>query len=117
MNELDPLLHQPLRTQLVAFLAGAGEQTFTDLKRQLGVSDGNLDAHLKKLLAADYIAVRKDSGNGRPQSLYVLTNNGRNALNTYVQALQSLLPIGNSANSAPGANKGLSLPAGTLALE
>ena len=40
MEELDPLLHQPLRTQLVAFLAGAGEQTFSDLKRQLNVSDG-----------------------------------------------------------------------------
>lgn len=43
MEELDSLLHQPLRTQLVAFLAGAGEQTFSDLKRQLGVSDGNLE--------------------------------------------------------------------------
>ena len=34
------------------------KQTFSDLKRQLAVSDGNLDAHLKKLLAADYVAVR-----------------------------------------------------------
>jgi predicted ArsR family transcriptional regulator len=93
MEELDPLLHQPLRTQLVAFLAGAGEQTFSDLKRQLGVSDGNLDAHLKKLLAADYVAVRKEIGAGRPQSYFVLTPTGLAALTTYVQALQRLLPL------------------------
>lgn len=99
MDELDPLLHQPLRTQLVAFLAGAGEQTFSDLKRQLGVSDGNLDAHLKKLVAADYIAVRKETGHGRPQSLFVLTPAGRAALAGYVRALQRLLPL----TPAPGA--------------
>lgn len=93
MEELDPLLHQPLRTQLVAFLAGAGEQTFSDLKRQLGVSDGNLDAHLKKLLAADYVAVRKEIGSGRPQSFFVLTPAGLAALANYVQALQRLLPL------------------------
>ena len=104
MEELDPLLHQPLRTQLVAFLAGAGEQTFSDLKRQLGVSDGNLDAHLKKLLAAGYVASRKETGNGRPQSYFVLTPNGLGALQNYVLALQRLLPISHDADpvAAPG---------------
>lgn len=100
MEELDSLLHQPLRTQLVAFLAGAGEQTFSDIKRQLGVSDGNLDAHLKKLLAADYVAVRKETGNGRPQSFYVLTPGGLSALQAYVQALHRLLPISREASDA-----------------
>lgn len=93
MEELDALLHQPLRTQLVAFLAAAGELTFSDLKRQLEVSDGNLDAHLKKLLAADYVAVRKEFGNGRPQSFFVLTPTGLAALQTYVQRLQKLLSL------------------------
>lgn len=102
MEELDPLLHQPLRTQLVAFLAGAGEQTFSDLKRQLAVSDGNLDAHLKKLLAADYVAVRKESGNGRPQSFFTLTPAGLAALNAYVQALQRLLPLAGERDARQG---------------
>jgi predicted ArsR family transcriptional regulator len=93
MEELDALLHQPLRTQLVAYLAAAGELTFSDLKRQLEVSDGNLDAHLKKLLAADYVAVRKESGKGRPQSFFILTPTGLAALQTYVQRLQKLLPL------------------------
>lgn len=93
MNELDALLHQPVRTQLVAYLAAAGELTFTDLKRQLDVSDGNLDAHLKKLLAADYVGVRKEAGKGRPQSYFVLTPTGLAALQQYVLQLQKLLPL------------------------
>lgn len=93
MNELDVLLHQPLRTQLVAFLAGANEVTFSDLKRQLSISDGNLDAHLKKLITAGYIATRKETGNGRPQTYYSLTPTGLEALRNYIIALQNILPF------------------------
>lgn len=91
MDALDPLLHQPLRTQLAAFLAGAGEVTFSELKRQLDVSDGNLDSHLKKLIAADYVSVRKETSGIRPQSYYALTTSGKTALKQYVAALQQLL--------------------------
>lgn len=91
MEVLDPLLHQPLRTQLAAYLAGAGEATFTELKNRLEVSDGNLDSHLKKLLAAGYVSVRKDGGGPRPQSVYALTEEGRQALQRYVVALQKVL--------------------------
>lgn len=91
MDALDPLIHQPLRTQIVAFLAGAREVTFTELKQTMEVSDGNLESHLKKLIAADYVAVRKESGNGRPQTFYALTPIGQAALQSYVAALQILL--------------------------
>ena len=98
MNELDALLHQPLRTQLVAFLAGAGEVTFTQLKQALDVSDGNLESHLKKLISADYVAVRKETGLGRPQTYYILTSTGNAALQNYVQVLQKMLVPEASSN-------------------
>jgi DNA-binding MarR family transcriptional regulator len=100
MEILDPLLHQPLRTQLAAFLAGAGEATFSELKRQLDVSDGNLDSHLKKLIAADYINLRKDDSVGRTQTSYALSKIGRAALKRYILALQKMLPLDNPAPSA-----------------
>ena len=100
MEILDNLLHQPLRTQLAAFLAGAGGATFTELKRQLDVSDGNLDSHLKKLIAADYVSVRKDDSSGRTQTSYALTKTGRIALHSYILALQKLLPFDSPASFA-----------------
>ena len=52
--ELDPILHQPVRTRIAAYLATRGETTFTELKQALAITDGNLEAHLKKLVAASY---------------------------------------------------------------
>lgn len=109
MEMLDPLLHQPLRTQLAAFLAGAGEVTFSDLKRQLDVSDGNLESHLKKLIAADYVKVRKDDSTVRTQTCYALTKAGRTALRSYILALQQLLPLDAHASSAPAKRRGAKL--------
>ena len=111
METLDPLLHQPLRTQLAAFLAGAGEATFAELKRQLDVSDGNLDSHLKKLIAADYVNVRKDDSAGRIQTCYALTKTGRTALQNYITALQKLLPLDRPAPSSTATKRGAKLQA------
>lgn len=90
---LDPLLHQPVRTQIAAYLAGRGEATFAELKRALSATDGNLDAHLGKLVEAGYLESRKEtSAAGRPQTVYSLSDIGRGAFATYVAALSALLP-------------------------
>ena len=87
---LDPLLHQTVRTRLVAYLAARGQTSFKELKQAIGVSDGNLESHLKKLIGADYIQVEKRTGKGRTQSLYELTNSGNEALKTYIASLNRL---------------------------
>ncbi len=93
LPQLDALLHQPVRTQIAAYLAGRGEATFAELKRALAATDGNLDAHLTRLLEAGYLESRKEtSPSGRPQTVFSLTTTGRNAFATYVAALSALLP-------------------------
>ena len=101
MDNLDPLLHQPLRTQIAAFLAGCDEASFSELKRNLQVSDGNLESHLKKLIAADYVGLRRSEGPGRTQTSYSLTPTGLAALQRYIQTLQKLLPLGTQPADAP----------------
>ena len=90
---LDPLLHQPARTQLVAYLSGRGEATFSELKRVLGVTDGNLGAHLAKLVEAGYLASGEAAGGGRAQTVYSLTAAGRTALAEYVARLSALMAL------------------------
>lgn len=92
-TDLDVVLHQPLRTRIVAYLVARGEATFTELKNLLEVTDGNLEAHIKKLRAADYVSVHKESGSGRPQTFYRLTRTGKAAFKQYVNQLQELLNI------------------------
>lgn len=92
-DALDPLLHQPLRTQIAAYLMGRGEATFSELKRVLQCTDGNLDAHLKKLLAADYLLQERRGGGPRVQTTYALTSTGRAAFASYLVHLQKLFKL------------------------
>lgn len=111
LPSLDPLLHQPARTQLVAFLSGRGEATFSELKRVLGVTDGNLGAHLAKLVEAGYVAsgsvggeaTRGEFGGGRSQTIYSLTAEGRAALTEYVARLSALMALtaGEATSTTP----------------
>ena len=101
-DPLDPTLHQPLRTQIVAYLSSAGELTFSELKTRLDVSDGNMDSHMKKLVASGYVTSRRETGHGRPQTFFALTAAGKAALHAYILALQSLLDL-SDGDAAPRA--------------
>jgi DNA-binding MarR family transcriptional regulator len=103
VDALDPLLHQPLRTQLAAYLVGRGEATFSELKRVLQCTDGNLDAHLKKLLSADYLQQERRGGGTRVQTTYSLTATGRAAFSTYLAHLQKLFNLTQSVAPDHGA--------------
>jgi predicted ArsR family transcriptional regulator len=90
---LNPVLHQPVRTRIAAYLAARGESTFSELKKAIGITDGNLEAHMKKLVGAGYVEARRETGDGRPQTFYELSASGRAAFRCYVSALQSLLAL------------------------
>ena len=86
---LNPVLHQIVRTRL-SVLLNAGALSFTELKTALKVTDGNLDAHLRKLSAAGYLhsqMVLKE----RPQTMYSLSPSGKRALATYLSNLKALI--------------------------
>ncbi len=97
LPDLDNVLHQPVRTRIAAFLAARGEATFKELKKELDITDGNLDAHLKKLLASDYlVSTKQPATKGRPQTLFRLTPAGREAFEEYIETLKRVLsPIFN----------------------
>jgi DNA-binding MarR family transcriptional regulator len=104
---LDPLFHQPARTRIAAFLAAREAASFSELKRATALTDGNLDAHLKKLLEAGYVDSRDLPGDGRPQTAFALTGVGRRVFEEYVEALRELLgfaptPAPSQAAGAPG---------------
>src|SRR5215470_11839096 len=99
---LDAVLHQPVRTQIVAYLIGREEATFSEFKRVLRVSDGNLESPMKKLIAAEYITTRKDASSARQQTVYSLTSSGRAALRQYMANLQQMLGFATRAKTRAG---------------
>ena len=67
-----------------------GEPSFSRLKAALKITDGNLDAHLKKLNAAGYLHSRMVL-EGRVHTVYTLSDSGTEAFETYLTALRSVL--------------------------
>ena len=91
LPELNPVIHGKLRLALLSLLVGVEEAEFTWLRSKTGSTDGNLGAQLLKLEEAGYVAVEKKFVLRKPQTLYRITENGRQALSEYVQALKQLL--------------------------
>jgi len=71
-------------------LLHAGACSFTDLKTALAVTDGNLEAHLRKLSAAGYLHSQMIL-KGRPQTMYSLSPSGKRAFAVYLSNLNTLI--------------------------
>jgi DNA-binding PadR family transcriptional regulator len=91
LPDLNPVIHGKLRLALLSLLAGVEQAEFTWLRGKTGSTDGNLGAQLLKLEEAGYVAVEKKFVMRKPQSVYRITEKGREALSEYVQALKMLL--------------------------
>ncbi len=91
LPELNPVIHGKLRLAVLSLLVAVDEADFTWLRTKTGSTDGNLGAQMVKLEEAGYVTVEKRFQERKPQTLYRITDAGRNALAEYVQALRQLL--------------------------
>lgn len=94
MNGIDPVIHQPARLRLMALVVAFEHDEwidFTTLKQELGLTDGNLGAHILKLEDARYVKVKKKFVGRRPKTLLQATERGRTAFTAHRQALREIL--------------------------
>jgi len=94
MAELDTIIHQPVRLQIMSSLVtlGPDEQVeFTHLRTWLKVTDGNLGAHLTKLEGAGYVRIEKTFVDRKPRTFISATGRGRDAFSNHVAALRNIL--------------------------
>jgi len=90
-NELDTLVHGPLRLGILTALQIDGATDFTTIKRRLAQSDGLIGSHLMKLEQAGYITSDKQFVARRPKTIYRITPVGRKALRAYLAAMQEVI--------------------------
>src|ERR1700726_1475692 len=88
---LDPVIHGKLRLAAMSLLAAVEQADFTWLREKTGSTDGNLGAQMLKLEQAGYVEMEKRFAGRKPQTVYRMTPNGREALAAYVAALKSIL--------------------------
>ena len=91
MVELDSIIHEKSRLEIMSYLLVNEEVSFKFLKERTQMTDGNLAQHLRKLEDAKYIEVKKGFKGRRPQTKYRITEKGIKALNNYLKNLKAFI--------------------------
>ncbi|MEP7353963.1 MAG: transcriptional regulator [Acidobacteriota bacterium] len=95
-----------MRLGIVSALAAAsGPLSFSELKRLLDTTDGNVSVHARKLEDAGYITCSKSFEGRTPRTEYGLTSTGRKAFEKYLNHMEALIhamrgPKGNEESKA-----------------
>ena len=103
-TELDPVIHAPTRLRVVVTLAtlrDGDSLSFTRLQELLGLTPGNLITHLRKLEDAGYVTTVKTGSGVTARTSVSLSQQGREALNTYAAVLRQLLDSASPNGTSP----------------
>ena len=90
MSNIDRLIHEPVRLQIMSILAGVDRADFTFMLTTLGLSKGNLSSHIDKLEQAKYVKVHKSFHGKTTLTEYSMTKKGQKALQEYWNALDEI---------------------------
>ena len=88
---LNAAFEHRVRLGIAVLLARHGEISFAGFKRELGLTDGNLGAQLRRLEDDGYLQLRRDFADRKPVTWYTLSAQGVQALETHLKALRALI--------------------------
>jgi DNA-binding MarR family transcriptional regulator len=91
LPDIDRNIHEPARLMIVATLSAVDEADFLYLLESTGLTRGNLSSHLSRLEKVGYVNIEKTYVGKVPRTLCRLTDEGREALETYRKQMKSVL--------------------------
>lgn len=109
-EQLERLFHEPARLSILSVLAGerAGV-SFPELKVSLGLTDGNLNRHVKTLADGGVVRVEKAFVDDKPRTTLFLTEEGAERFTEYLDALGQVLADARRAARRAGSAAGMRL--------
>src|SRR5436190_6735454 len=90
-GELDRVIHERMRLGIISALAANDKLSFTDLKKLLNTTDGNISVHARKLEDAGYVTMEKSFKGRVPLTEYLITRDGKRALERYLDHMEALI--------------------------
>jgi DNA-binding MarR family transcriptional regulator len=90
-GELDRVIHERMRLGIISALAANDKLSFTDLKKLLNTTDGNISVHARKLEEAGYVTCEKSFKGRVPLTEYSITKDGKKALERYLNHMEALI--------------------------
>ena len=85
------MISSPARLAILAALVPGEAVTFSEMKQQTGLADGNLHVQTGKLVEAGYVDSRKGMRGRRQVTEFRLTELGLERFRLHVRKLQSVL--------------------------
>ncbi len=89
--QLNRVIHEKGRLGIMSMLAASPELSFTELRDELAMTDGNLTTHIRALQQEGYVAVAKSFQNRRPLTTCSMTAAGREAFAEYINLLERIV--------------------------
>jgi len=93
-DDLDQVIHQPIRTKIMALLLSRKECDYSTIKNSLNLSDGHMSTHMKVLVGENYVELEKEFVGNKPRTTYRLSKNGKKRFADYVASLRKLIELG-----------------------
>jgi DNA-binding MarR family transcriptional regulator len=90
-GELDRVIHERMRLGIISALAANDKLSFSDLKKLLNTTDGNISVHARKLEEARYVTMEKSFKGRVPLTEYSITREGKKALERYLNHMEALI--------------------------
>jgi len=91
-DALERIFHEPSRLSIMSAVCAADKGiTFSELKKECGLTDGNLNRHLKVLADAGAIKIDKAFVDGKPRTTISISEKGLDQFNKYLAALSEVL--------------------------
>lgn len=89
--ELNEILHQANRTKIMTYLITYGKIDYTQLKKNLELSDGQMTTHMRVLLSNHYVEQSKFFEQNKPKTVYEVSQLGREEFLRYLENLKQIL--------------------------
>lgn len=91
MGGFNPIIHAPVRLQLVTMLSTVSAAEFSTLRDSINVSDSVLSKHISTLTKAGFVRSRKGVHLGHRTTWVELTEAGRAATREHVAAVREII--------------------------
>jgi DNA-binding transcriptional ArsR family regulator len=116
VDALERIFHEPNRLAIMSALCAAEEGiSFPELKQACGLTDGNLNRHLKALSDNEAVVIEKAFVNERPRTTVTLSDTGLARFQQYLKALESVLLTARTAlESTPTEDAAPTLSVGSV---
>jgi DNA-binding HxlR family transcriptional regulator len=91
ISDLNKAFENRVRLGIMSILMVNSNVDFNTIKETLNLTDGNLASHLKALESIEYIIMQKEFVGRKPRTSYSITEPGRVAFKSHLDALEKLI--------------------------